>query len=139
MAVIRSKGTLFQMSIATVMTTVAQMISLELPEAENETFEADYLENTEAGIPYKGTGRTEGGELGYEMFYDPALASHQAITDLLKTPAVAGTDCQVVFADAAETEWPFVAAGVSLGATVALKDGLKAKGKFKLDGLINYP
>lgn len=139
MAIVRSKGTLLKMTIASVLTTIAQVMSLDLPEAENETFEADYLDNPDAGVPYKATGRTEGGEVGFEAFFDPVLASHQALTDLLTTPAAAGTVCNVVFADAAATVWPFTAAGVSLGVAVALKDGLKAKGKMKLDGLVDYP
>lgn len=137
--IIRSKGTVWKVDIATVLTTVAQMMSLEFSEAENETFEADYLDNSEAGIPHKGTGRTEGGDLSFEGWFDPAHASHQALTDLLTTPAAAGTDCQVVFADSGTTEWDFTAAGVSLGVAVALSEGLKCKGKIKLDGLVAYP
>ena len=137
--VVRSKGTVLKVTIATVLTAVSQMLSLEFSEAENETFEADYLDNPDAGIPYKGTGRTEGGELSYEGWFDPVLAGHQALTDLLTTPADAGTECQVVYADTAATEWDFTAAGVSLGVAVALNEGLKCKGKFKLDGLVAYP
>jgi hypothetical protein len=139
MAIVRSKGTVLKMTIATVLTAVGQMLSLEFSEAENETFEADYLDNADAGIPYRSTGRTEGGELSYEGWFDPALAGHQAITDLLTNPEAGGTECQVVYADAAETEWDFTAAGASLGVAVALNEGLKCKGKFKLDGLVTYP
>lgn len=139
MAILRSKGTLLKLSIASVMTTIGQMISLDLPEAENETFEADFLDNTAAGIPYKSTGRSEGGEVGYECFLDPAMASHKFLTSLINTPAAAGTAGKIVFADATPTEWGFTAAGVSLGGSAALKDGLKGKGKIKLDGLPTYP
>lgn len=139
MAIIRSKGTLLKLSIASVLTTIAQVPMIDLPEGANETFEADYLDNTEAGIPHKATGRTEGGEVGFELWFDPVLAGHQAITDLLTTPAASGTPGQIVFADAATTEWDFTAAGVTLGGTVQLKEGLKAKGKLKLDGIVDYP
>jgi len=139
LAIVLSKGTLLKMSIASAMTTVSQMMSLDLPESENETFEADYLDNTAAGIPYKSTGRSEGGELGFEGFFDPALAAHQAITDLIVTPPVGGTQCSVVFADTGATAWSFTAAGASLGVGVQLKEGLKMKGKFKVDGLVTYP
>lgn len=139
MAIIRSKGTLLKLSIASVMTTIAQVPMLDLPEASNETFEADYLDNTAAGIPHKATGRTEGGEIGFELWFDPVLATHQAITDLLTTPASAGTAGKIVFADGAATEWGFTAAGVTLGGAVQLKEGLKAKGKLKLDGIVTYP
>ncbi len=135
--IVRSKGTVCKMAIASVLTAITQMISLDLPEGESETFEADYLDNPKSGIPYKSTGRTEGGELAYEGWFDPSLAGHQAITDLLTTPPADGVACRVVFAD--DTEWDFTAAGCSLGVSVQLKEGLKFKGKFKLDGTVAYP
>lgn len=137
--IVRSKGTVLSLSVADVLTPISQVLSLELPEGENETFEADFLDNEEAGIPYRATGRTEGGELGYEIFLDPALAAHQAITDLLLNPPSEPVAASVAFADEDETEWDFEVAGVSLGVSVALKDGLKGKGKFKLSGTIAYP
>lgn len=140
MAFIRCKGTALQVTVATVLTEIAQVISLDLPEAETETYEADSLDNENAGIPYKPTGRAEGGSVGYEMFLDPALAGHQALTDLLTTPTdIEDLALQIVFADSDATEWPMVAAGMSLGGTVALNDGLKASGNFKLDGMVTFP
>lgn len=140
MAILRSKGTVFKLGVSGLLAAIAQVIGLDLPEAQSETFEADYLDNTNAGIPYKPTGRTEGGELGYELWLDPALAGHQALTDLLTTPApVTAYGGEIVFSDTAATTWPFNVAGLSLGGTVQLKEGVKAKGKVKLNGLITYP
>ncbi|MEO1063747.1 MAG: hypothetical protein AAFZ07_20205 [Actinomycetota bacterium] len=137
MAKIKCKGTVLQQEIASVFTAVAQIISLDGPEAETETFESDTLDNADAGIPYDPTGRTEGGEVTGEMFFDPALAGHQALTDLLLAPAK--TAFKLIFADAATTEWPFDAAGLSLGVAVDLSDGLKASFGLKVDKTVTYP
>jgi hypothetical protein len=137
MSKIKCKGTSLKQEVGTVYTAIAQVISLELPQMESETFEADTLDNTSAGVPYAPTGRTEGGSVSGEMFFDPALAGHQALLDLLTTPAA--QDWQIVFADQALTTWPFAGAGFSFGGTVALNDGLKGSFSIKLDGLPTFP
>lgn len=137
MTKIPCKGTKLQMTIATVLTDLAQVISIDLPEAESETYESDTLDNEDAGIPYDPTGRTEGGSMSAELFFDPALAGHQAITDLLSSPAKC--NWAVVFADEAHTTWPIPGAGVSFGGSVALGDGLKGSLSVKLDGIPTYP
>lgn len=137
MSIIKSKGTALKQELASVYTAVAQVISLELPEAESETFEADTLDNANAGIPYKQTGRSEGGSCSGELFYDPALAGHKALTELIKTPQA--ENWKIVFADAGASEWAFAGAGFSLGGAVALNDGLKGSFKIKLDGIPTYP
>lgn len=137
MAKVKCKGTVLQQEIAATYTAVAQVISIELPEAESETYEADTLDNANAGIPYEPTGRTEGGELSGELFFDPALAGHQAMTDLLTTPAK--QNWKVIFADTGTTEWVVPAAGFKLGGTVDLADGLKASFGAKVNGIVTYP
>lgn len=70
-------------------------------------------------------------------FYDPALAGHQAITDLLTTPA--DQNWRVTFADSAPTSWDFTGAGVGFDVTVAMADGVKFSSSIKVDGLPTYP
>jgi len=123
MAKIVAKGTVLQQEIASVFTPVAQIIGTDHQGAESETYESDTLDNTNAGIPYDPTGRTEGGSMDFELFYDPALAGHQAITDLVTTPAKC--NWKQIFADAANTELPFTSAGVGVGISVALAEGVK--------------
>lgn len=137
MAKIKSKGTVLQQSISSVLTAVAQVISLDLPEMESETYESDTLDNAGAGIPYDPTGRTEGGKVSGELFLDPALSGHKSMLALLVTPV--NTNWAIKFADAATTTWPFTGAGFSLGGSVALKEGLKAKFGIKLSGLPTFP
>lgn len=135
MSKIKCKGTALQQQIGTVYTAVAQVISLELPDMESETFESDTLDNANAGIPYDSTGRSEGGSVSGELFLDPALAGHKALLALLTTPA--DESWKIVFADS--TEWGFTGAGFGMGGSVALNDGLKGSFSIKLDGLPTFP
>ena len=138
MAKIKCKGTALKQVLAgTAYTTVAQVISLTLPTMESETYESDTLDNALAGIPYDSTGRTEGGTLSGELFYDPALAGHKALLTLLTTPG--DESWKLVFADTGVSEWIFTGAGFSFGGTVALNDGLKGSFSIKLDGLPTFP
>jgi hypothetical protein len=137
MAKVRCKGTVIHQEIANTMVAIAQVISLDLPEGESETYESDTLDNTSPGIPYDPTGRVEGGSAKLEIFFDPSLAGHQALTDLLRSPAK--RDFEIVFADDATTTWAFTAAGIKFGGAVALKEGLKGTVELKLDGTVDYP
>ena len=137
MAQVKCKGTALQQEVASTYVTVAQVVSLDGPGMESETYESDTLDNSGAGIPYAATGRTEGGSLSGEMFLDPALDGHQDMLDLLKTPQ--DENWKVVFADTAETEWPFTGAGFSFSPAVALNDGLKGNFSIKLDGIVTLP
>ena len=133
MATIICKGTVLKQTIANVLTAVAQVESLDLPEMESETTEVDTLDNPVAGIPYIPTGRSEGGKVSGGLLFDPALAGHRAILALIVTPALCVWT--ITFADTGHTVWTFTGAGVSMGGTVALKDALKAKFSIKLSGL----
>lgn len=137
MAKVVSKGTVLQQEISSVFTAVAQVISIDQSGAESETFEATTLDTSGAGKEYAQTGYTEGGNLSFELFYDPALAGHQAISDLLTTPA--DQNWKVIFADAGTTEYPFTGAGLGMDFSVAMNDGLKASVNIKLDGLGTWP
>jgi hypothetical protein len=70
------------------------------------------------------------------MFYDPALAGHQAITDLVTTPA----ECnwEITFADTGSSTSTMTSAGVGFNLTGAMNDGLKADVSLKLDQLVAY-
>lgn len=133
MAIVISKGTVLQQEISTVFVAIAQVTGIDLPDIESETFESDTLDNANAGIPHAATGRTEGGTLNAELFFDPALAGHQSLLALLTTPA--DQDYKLIFADVGATEWAFTGAGLSFGGTVALSDGLKGNLGIKLDGI----
>lgn len=136
MAQVPCKGTVLKQTIASVLVPVAQIISIDLPDMESETYESDTLDNAEAGIPYSPTGRVEGGKCSGELYLDPYLAGHKSLLALLTTPATCVWN--IVFADANHTTWPFTGAGFSMGGTVALKEGLKGKFSIKLSGLPTF-
>lgn len=162
---VKSKGTVLSVYTGAGYTAVAQVISLDLPEMETETYDADYLGNTTVAIPYLPTGRTEGGKCSGEIFLDPASYNGNGhsvlLTMLTQTPAVPFSGglpvttpaaptggwafWQITFANTdggsggtGPTSWTFVGAGFSLGGTVALKDGLKGKFSIKLCGLPTF-
>lgn len=137
MAKIKCKGTALQQTVAAAYVTIAQVISLELPEAETETYESDTLDNTDPGIPYDNTGRVEGGSCSGELFYDPALAGHKNLLALITTPQ--DELWKIIFADTGLSTWTFTGAGFKFGAAVALNSGLKGSFAIKLDGIPAYP
>lgn len=134
MAKLVCKGTILKQTIASVLTAVAQIIGIDLPEGESETVETRTLDGG-VGIPHDLTGYSEGGSLKFEYFLDPALAGHKAIIALITTPAKCVWN--VVFAD--NTTWPFTSSGVKVGGTVDSGDCLKGSAELKLDGLVTYP
>jgi hypothetical protein len=102
-----------------------------------ENYEADTLDNANAGIPYNQTGRTEGDSVGFELFLDPALSGHKGLLGLLTTPVA--QNWKVKFADAGPSTWTIAGAGFSFGGKVDLKDGLKAQCSIKVNGLPTFP
>lgn len=135
MAKIKGKGTVLKQDISGLV-AVAQIISLNVDGIESETYESDTLDNTSAGIQYAETGRSEGGSTSGELFWDPVLAGHQAMTDVIITPVA--TAWELVFADAATTQWSIAGAGLSLGLTFVLNDGVKASFEIKHSGLPGF-
>ncbi|KKM69745.1 hypothetical protein LCGC14_0954440 [marine sediment metagenome] len=136
---VKCKGTVFAQDLAGVAyVTMAQVIDIDLPDMEMETFESDTLNNANAGIEHSPTGRTEGGSFSANVFYDPADASHTEWLGYLSTTGLLSAmivKCQVTFADTGTSTWTFTCAGISAGGTVALNDGLKMSISGKLDGI----
>lgn len=137
MAKQKCKGTILQQEIATVFTAVAQVISLSISGNESETVEADTLDNGNAGIPHEPTGRSEGGSVEGELFYDPALAGHQSVTDLITDPKKC--NWKVIYADTGATEVAFTSAGVGFDVSIDSGDLLKGSFNAKVDGLPTWP
>jgi hypothetical protein len=135
MSIIISKGTSIKAEVASVLTAVAQVVSFSGPGSDPETFEADYLDNTDPGIPHKPTGRVEGGSLEFEIWLDPSLAGHKSLAAKSAAPAV--ETYSLTFSDA--TVWPFNGIFKGPNPTGALADGIKASCSVKLDGMVTYP
>jgi len=139
MAKVKCKGTTLSQEVGTVATAIAQIISLDHDAIEAETYEADTLDNTDPGIPYEPTNRVEGGSVSGELFYDPNLAGHQALLAILGDPStLMSSDSNpegfiLTFQDAGSSTWTYTIAGFSMGASVALNDGLKSSFSAKLN------
>jgi hypothetical protein len=144
MAIVKTKGTLLKMCIAGgTLATIAQMISIDVAEAKTETYDATTLDQAGVGKVKKPTGYTDGGSISGELFFDPALAGHQTITDILLAPSIPVgeehlVDGGITFADTATTAWTFVSSGVGFGVAVAMNDGLKGSVSFECGDVIGY-
>lgn len=136
MAKCKVKGTVIKQTISSVLTAVAQITEFSHSGAESETFDATTIDTSGAGKEYAATGYSEGGTFDFTMFYDPALAGHQAITDLITTPASCVWD--ITFTDSQPDTAEFTGAGLSFGFTGAMNDGLKADVSIKITGLMVY-
>ena len=136
MAKVASKGTVLQQEISSTFTAVAQLTELSYSGGESETFDTTCLDSG-VGKTLGQTGYSEAGEVSLGGFYDPALAGHQAISDLVTTPA--DNNWKIIFADSGTTAMTFTSAGVSWEVTAAMSDGLKFSSTLKCDGLPVYP
>jgi len=136
MAKIPVKGTVIKQEISSVLTAVAQITEFSSSGTESETYDATTIDTSGAGKEYAPTGYSEGGSFDFGMFYDPGLAGHQAITDLVTTPAECNWD--ITFADTGGSNSTMTSAGVGFNFTGAMNDGLKADVSLKLDQLIAY-
>lgn len=130
MAKIVSKGTALKADVASVLTPITQLTSIGLDGVEVETFEATTLDQTTAFKPFLPTGYTDGGSVSFEGYYDPALAAHQAIADMVATPE--DQSWQIVYSDGSIQ--PFNGGGVGLGVTADPTDGLRWTGSIKVNG-----
>jgi hypothetical protein len=76
----------------------------------------------------------------FDLLYDPALAGHQAITDLavaahLTTNGLPNdVNWKVKFANTSSTELTFVSSGISVDITGDATDGLRSSITLKCDG-----
>jgi hypothetical protein len=139
MAKLKVKGTVIEQGSGTTYTAVAQVTGFSISGIETETYDSRTLDGT-VGVEYDPTGFTEGGSVTFDLLYDPALAGHQAITDL----AVAGhlttnglpndVNWKVKFANTSSTELTFVSSGIGVDITGDATDGLRASITLKCDG-----
>lgn len=136
MAKVKCKGTKLQHTVSMSLVDIAQLLSIEHSGSASETFDSTTLDG---GVDktYDQTGYSEPGEVSAELFYDPALAGHQAITDLIAAPA--DNAMKIIYADTGLTNQSFTAAGVEFGVTVDMGDGLKAEVTYKVDGSPGWP
>lgn len=139
MAKLKCKGTVLSQGSGTTYTPVAQIKSFGVDGMETETYDSRTLDGT-AGVEYDPTGFVEGGSTTFELLYDPALAGHQEINDLVTSACVLTTGAankvnwKIIFANTSSTELTMVSAGVGLSITGQPSDGLAASVTLKHSG-----
>lgn len=137
MAKVKGKGSILKMTISAVLTPVAQLLEFGIDGSGADTYKSSTLDNSTAFHEYEVTGYAEGGTLSGSMFYDPALAGHQFITDQIATPA--SNACQITYADTGLTTHSFTATGWQFGNKVVMDDGLKADFSAQITGAAGWP
>jgi hypothetical protein len=139
MAKLKVKGTIIEQATGTTYTAIAQVVSFGVNGIETETYDSRTLDGT-VGVEYDPTGYTEGGSVTFDLLYDPALAGHQAITDLataghLTTNGLPNDQgWKIKFANTSSTELTFVSAGIGVDITGDASDGLRSSITLKCDG-----
>ena len=85
---VKSKGTILSVYTGAGYTAIAQVISLDLPEMETETYEADFLSNTSPGRrnARPGNHRQLAG-IGAQLIEQAILAASADDADLGQLPA----------------------------------------------------
>lgn len=137
MAISKCKGSFLKLSIASTLTAIPHLIGFQHQGAASKSFRSTALDTVGAYEQKEMTGYSDAGNISAELFYDPAGAPHQAITDLIKTPAK--SVWQMGFADVGNTVQDLSVAGVKFGTTVAMDDGLKASIELELEGDPDFP
>lgn len=138
MAKVPGKGTLLKHGVGTgptVYTTIVQRMSIDGPDAKVETQKTTDLDSVAA--EYRPT-MPDGGELSMSLWWDPATATHQLLTDLITTPAV--EHWEIVYADtgASLTIFDGILTGFKPGGMDP--DGyLTAEIKIQVTGAITWP
>ena len=86
MAKYSSLGTKLQLTIASVLTDLAQVRDVDFDPGELEMYEIDDLAST--SVDEDPSGRAKPGSVKASMFYDPASASNTALIALWNSPVV---------------------------------------------------
>ena len=136
MAVSKCKGSVIKLDIATVLTPIAQVIGINLPDEEATDFENVTLDQAGVGVGREMDGYVNSSGFGAEVFFDPALAAHVALRTNITTPAK--TTWQVALANADASTFDIVCAGTKLKLGIAARDGLKATLSGNSDGLATF-
>lgn len=125
---IKSKGASLSIGAA-----ILGTLDMEVPGADVETFDANYLE-AGVGVPYEPTGNVEGGSLSGNAWF--GATSYAALLTLCKADPFVKQTCTITLSNSKTIT--FTAAGIKVSGAIALKDGVKCKFEAKLDGLPTY-
>lgn len=136
MAICKNKGARLQHTVSAALADIAQLTGFQHQGSKSNTFDSTILEGGVFKTKAQ-TGYSDPGTVSADLFYDPALAGHQAITDNITTPA--DNAMKIIYADSGATQQSFTSAGVEFGVTVAIDDGLKGSVTYEVDGDPGWP
>ncbi len=129
-----SKGAVFFTSISNVATAVGAVDSIDGPDPEVEDMEITALDSA-AGKEHGVTGYVEPGTVSGSLFFDPANATHKAMTALIAAPVLA-TGFKITWSDVAVTAWTFSGIMKKFKPSAKVGEFLKADFTVQLSGLV---
>lgn len=140
MARIFPKGASFNLDAGAGLAAVSQVISIDLPDQEQQTVATPALDDSDAGIVYTATGFVEGGSAGCEYYLDPNL--HSGLYTLLQTPDCDGFSGSIGTpagcGSGAGGTLAFTVAGIGLGGSIQQGDAIKGTLTAKLSGTADW-
>jgi len=140
MAKVKTRGSLFKLTISASLTTIAQCQEFSTGETKNRTLDVECLDDSSPGVEMMNDGCVTQEEGSATLLFDPDSTNHQFITDSILAGSasfpIAGS---YVFADATPASTTFSAVGFGFGATVAVKDVLKANVSVTYAGPLTWP
>lgn len=130
MAKLRSKGSILQQTISSVLTNVAQVISMDSSGEASLDFDSTTLDQALHYETKDLTGYASPGTFKFELFYDPALAGHVALRSLVDGVGfspVAPQTCvfKLKYSDSAPSSTTFTVAGISMDEKFSAQDGVR--------------
>ncbi|WP_010584453.1 hypothetical protein [Schlesneria paludicola] len=142
MAQYRSKGTLWQMTIATVLTTIAQATAITPPGWKSQSYDSSYFDQSGNGKSKEMNGWVEGSDFGATLWWDPALATHIALLGIVTTPiknpmaiVLPSTPIFGSVTPAPSKTISFTSAGIELTPKIDMDKGVSLDVKGDIDGL----
>ena len=128
-----AQGSVFQMTISSVLTAIAEVVSIDGPSSQRDDIDVSHLGSgvQRDFLP----GLIDPGEVNLELNYDPNGSTHQAITDqFVLTSLVA---CKAIWSDA--TEIPCSCYIKSFKPNASVGDKMKATVGIKVADAITWP
>lgn len=122
MAKLKGKGTVLQQTITATLTDVAQSTDFDISGEAS----LDYDSTTLDGAVYETkelTGYSSPGTVKMGLFFDPALAGHQAIVALITTPATCVW--KLKYSDSGPSSLTYTSAGVGIDQKIVANDGVR--------------
>lgn len=132
-----AKGTLLQREVATVMTTVAGVRSIDGPGPEAQYFDGTDLGSGVSMEDGELTGHSSPGEISGELFYDPLDPVHVLFDDDLADPDY--WDGQILLPVTDTPAITFTGSTKSFKPKFAVNDGIMADFSIKLRELAVFP